>query len=29
MITLAMIFVLLCGIRSARRGDGYSGSLIV
>jgi hypothetical protein len=28
LITLALILILFCGIRSARRGDGYSGSLI-
>jgi len=28
LVTLALILVLLCGIRSARRGDGYAGSLV-
>jgi len=28
LVTLALIFILLCGIRSARRGDGYFGSLV-
>jgi len=28
LITVTLILILLSGIRSARRGDGYSGSLI-